>query len=122
MKALLPLAAIAEAATGLALLVDPSLVGRVLLGVEFSGVSVVLGRVAGIALIALGIACGSGCRPLFGMLTYSALVTIYLGIVAFRGQWVGPLLWPAIGLHAVLTILLARAWWAPRKAGVSDGH
>jgi hypothetical protein len=56
------------------------------------------------------------------MLTYSALVTIYLGIVAFRGQWVGPLLWPAIGLHAVLTILLARAWWAPRKAGVSDGH
>jgi hypothetical protein len=25
--------------------------------------------------------------------------------------WVGPLLWPAVVLHAVLTLLLARVWF-----------
>ncbi len=45
----LAIAAIAEAATGLALLVVPSLVGQLLLDAELSGVSVVIGRVTGIA-------------------------------------------------------------------------
>ena len=110
MTAILPLTSVAEAATGLALVVVPSIVGRVLLGTELSGVAIPVARVAGIALIALGVACWSGCKPLCGMLTYSVLATIYLGIVAIRGEWVGPLLWPAVVLHAVLTLLLARAW------------
>ena len=115
MKKLLPFAAAAELATGLALLVVPSVVGRLLLGAELTGVSVVIGRVAGIALIALSVACLPGRTPLCGMLTYSALVTIYLGIVAIRGEWVGPLLWPAVGLHAVVTALLSRAWFQLRR-------
>jgi hypothetical protein len=120
MKKLLLITGLAEAATGVALMVVPELVGRLLLGADLAGASVVVARVAGIALLALGVACWPGCRPLCGMLTYSALVTIYLGIVAIGGQWVGRLLWPAVGLHAGLTILLARAWFAARKAGTSD--
>ena len=110
MKKLIPLAAVAEAATGLALLVVPSLVARLLLGAELTGVAFPVSRVAGIALIALGVACWPGATALCGMLTYSALATVYLGYLAIGGQWVGPLLWPAVVLHAVLTILLARAW------------
>jgi hypothetical protein len=114
MKHLLTLAAVAEAATGLALLVLPSLVGRLLLGAELTGVAVPVAGVLGIALIALSIACWPG-PPLCGMLTYSAGVTLYLGYVGIRGQWVGPVLWPAVGLHAVLTALLARSWMAKQK-------
>ena len=60
MKKLLTFVSVAEAATGLALLVVPALVGRVLLGAELTGVSIPVARVAGIALIALGIACLPG--------------------------------------------------------------
>jgi hypothetical protein len=74
MKRVLNFAAVGEAATGLALLVVPSLVGQLLLGVDLTGIAVPLARVAGIALIGLGIACWPG-PPLVGMLTYSALVT-----------------------------------------------
>ena len=105
----------AEAATGVALLLVPALVGRLLLGVELAGVSVVVARVAGIALLALGVGCWPG-TPLCGMLTYSTLATVYLAWLAIGGQWAGPFLWPAVGLHAVLTILLARAWFMRPKA------
>ncbi len=44
------------------------------------------------------------------MLTYSLLTTLYLGYLGFGGECVGSLLWPAVVVHAVLTILLARAW------------
>jgi hypothetical protein len=108
MKKLLVLAAVGEAATGLALLLIPSLVGELLLGAELTGVAVTLARVTGIALIALGVACWPG-TPLVGMLTYSAAVTLYLAYVAFAGDSSGVLLWPAVFLHALLTILLGLA-------------
>jgi len=46
-------AAIAEAVTGLALLVDPSLVGQLLFGQQLAGVAIPVARVTGIALIAM---------------------------------------------------------------------
>ena len=115
MNKVLAFAAIAEAATGIALIVAPLLVGRLLLGAEFTGLTISLGRVTGIALIALGIACWPGCTPLCGMLTYSAPVTVYLAYIAIGGEWVGPLLWPAVVLHALLTLLLARVWFKPQR-------
>ena len=66
MKKVLIFAAVAEAATGLALLIVPSLVGQLLLGEELTGVAVPVARVAGIGLIGLGIACWPG-PPLVGM-------------------------------------------------------
>jgi hypothetical protein len=117
MNKLLAFTAVTEAATGLALLIVPSLVGRLLLGAELTGVAIVIGRVTGIALVALGVACLPGRTALCGMLTYNALGTLYFAWLAVGGEWVGPLLWPAVVLHAVLTALLARAWIAARKIG-----
>ena len=120
MKKLLLLAAAGEAATGLALLIVPSLIGRLLLGQELAGVAIPVGRVLGIALIALGVACWPGRTALCGMVTYSVLATAYLAWLAIRGEWVGPLLWPAVGLHAILTVLLVRAWFQSRKPDASN--
>jgi hypothetical protein len=111
MKKVLIFAAVGEATTGLALLIVPSLVGLLLLGEEVTGVAIPVARVAGIALIALGIACWPG-PPLVGMLTYSAAVTLYLAHLGFAGGLTGVLLWPAVALHVVLSILLGRAWLA----------
>ena len=114
MKTVLILAAVGEAATGLALLIVPSLVGRLLFGEELTGVAITVARVAGIALIALGVACWPG-PPLVGMLTYSAAVTLYLAYVGLAGGLIGILLWPAVVLHAILTALLARALTSDRR-------
>src|SRR5208282_330506 len=120
MKKLLIITGVAEAATGVALMVAPVLVGRLLLGADLAGVSVVVARVAGIALLALGVGCWPG-PALLGMLTYNALGTLYFTWLALGGKWAGPLLWPVVGLHAVLTVLLARAWFSsPRKDGQSN--
>ena len=108
MKWVLIIAAVGEAGTGLALLIVPSLVGRLLLGEELTGIAIPVARVAGIALIALGIACWPG-TPRVGMLTYSAAVTLYLAYLGFAGGMNGILLWPAVVLHAILTALLARS-------------
>ena len=108
MKRVLIFAAVAEAATGLALLIVPSLVGQLLLGEELTGIALPVARVAGIALIALGVACGSN-RPLFGMLAYSAAAALYLAYVGFVNNFHGVLLWPAVVIHLILTALLARA-------------
>ncbi len=114
MKNVLIFAAVAEAATGLALLIVPSLVGRLLLGEELTGLALPVARVAGIALIALGIACWPG-PPLVGMLTYSAVVTLYLAYLGFAVGLTGVFLWPAVALHGVLPILLGRAWLATAR-------
>jgi hypothetical protein len=108
MNKVLVLAAVSEAATEVALLMVPSLVGQWLFGVELTGMALTVARVAGIALIALGVACWPG-PPLVGMLTYSAAVTLYLAYVGFAGGLTGRLLWPAVVLHVLLTALLTRA-------------
>ena len=108
MKSALTFAAIGEAATGLALLIVPSFVGQLLLGEQLTGVAVPVARVAGIALIALGIACWPGWPPLPGMLIYSGAVTLYLAYLGFAGGLGGVLLWPAVVLHVILTALLIR--------------
>jgi hypothetical protein len=108
MKQVLIFAAVGEAGTGLALLFIPSLVGRLLLGEELTGIAIPVARVAGIALVALGVACWPG-PPRVGMLTYSVGVTLYLAYVGFAGGLAGILLWPAVVLHAIMTALLTRA-------------
>jgi hypothetical protein len=101
--------AVLEAATGAALLIVPSVVGRLLLGEELTGVAVPVARVTGIVLIALGVACWPGRTALCGMLVYSAVVTLYLGYVGFAGGFAGILLWPVVVVHLILTALLTRA-------------
>src|SRR6476620_7333025 len=107
MKKVLTVAAVVEAATGLALMIAPSLIGRLLFGEEFTGIVIPVARVLGIALLALGVCCLPGSTALCGMLTYSGLATLYLLYLAIRGEWLGLLLWPVIVIHALLTALLA---------------
>lgn len=116
---LLAVAVVIEAATGLALMIHPSLVTRLLLSDGVSGAGVALGRVAGFALLSLGLACwpglesaGANTPALRALLTYNLLVTLYLAYLGIGGRFVGSLLWPAVVIHAVLTLLLARAWLA----------
>jgi hypothetical protein len=116
----LAVAAVAEALTGVILLVYPSILVWLLFGVDVSGIGDVTSRFAGLALVALGVACwpyGSESRALYGMLTYGSLATLALLYLALGGKWNGPLLWPAVVLHAVLTLLLARAWFKPQDHG-----
>jgi len=98
-------AAVGEAATGLALLVVPSFVGRLLLGEDLAGIAIPVARVAGVALVALAIACWPG-PPRLGMLTYSVAVTLYLAYLGLVHGMGGVLLWPAVALHVILTALL----------------
>jgi hypothetical protein len=110
---LLAVAAAGEAGTGLVLLVYPPIVVKLLFGADVTGIGAVTSRFAGVALIALGVACWpcrSASYALSGMLTYSSLATLGLLYLALAGYG-GPLLWPAVVLHAVLTLLLARAWF-----------
>jgi hypothetical protein len=116
-KRVLVLAAVAESGTGLALLILPSLVGWLLLGAELTGIAIPVARVAGIALIALGLACfpgsketGTPTRALRAMMCYSLLVTLYLAYLGIHGEWLGVLVWPAVAIHVILTYLLARVW------------
>lgn len=113
------MAAVIEAATGLALIVHPPLVTRLLLGDGVSGAGQALGRVAEFALLSLGLACWPGPESaavntpaLRALLTYNLLATLYLAYLGIGGGLVGSLLWPAVVLHAVLTLLLGRSWRA----------
>jgi hypothetical protein len=113
MKPLLRLTALIEAATGLGLVAAPAVVVRLLLGGELLGAGIPLGRVAGVALLALGIACwlasfdtqscaARGIVSAMGL--YNFGVALILGAAGLWSQPVGVALWPAVILHAAMTI------------------
>src|SRR5213594_2973610 len=113
MKRFLTLTAIIEAATGLALIALPAIVVRLLLGAEISGASIPLGRVAGAALLALGVACwlardDTQSRTARGlvvaMLIYNIPATAFLAFAGIGLGLHGVALWPAVVLHAVMAI------------------
>ena len=112
---LLFVAAVVEAATGVALIIFPPAVTRLLLGADLAGAGIAVGRVAGIALLSLGLVCwmsrqdANKTAVLTAMLTYNLLVTAYLMYLGFGGSLVGRLLWPAVAIHTVLTLGFAYA-------------
>jgi hypothetical protein len=57
-------AAAIEAVTGLFLLIVPHLLVKLLLGVDATGVAILIGRVAGIALLSLGLGCWANFHAL----------------------------------------------------------
>lgn len=113
MRRLLKLTALLEAATGLGLLVVPAIVVRLLLNSEISGAALPLGRVAGVALLALGVACwlvsvdtpSSAARGLVSaMLLYNIGATLILGAAGLGSGLVGLILWPAVLVHAGMAV------------------
>jgi len=113
MKRFLTLTAIIEAATGLALIAVPAIIVRLLLGTEISGASIPLGRVAGAALLALGVACwlarddrqSRTARGLVvAMLMYNIVATAVLAFAGIGLGFRGVALWPAVVLHAAMAV------------------
>ena len=111
MSRLLKLTAILEAATGLALIAVPAIVVRLLLGAKISGASIPLGRLAGAALLALGVACwlargdtqSRAARGLIvAMLIYNVVATAVLAFAGIGLGLHGVALWPAVVLHAAM--------------------
>ncbi|QEL22044.1 hypothetical protein FQV39_05280 [Bosea sp. F3-2] len=101
-----------EAATGLGLLLAPSVVVELLLGAALgTPAGTTLGRVTGIALLALGVACwlarDEASPEAKGLVT--ALLLYNVGVVAVLVvAWaglrpVGLAFWPAVLAHAGLT-------------------
>ena len=92
MNKLLGVAAAIEAATGLALMIYPPILSRLLLGEGVFGAGIALGRIAGFALLSLGLACWPGIKPLDrntpalrALLLYNLLATLYLAYL--RDPW-----------------------------------
>lgn len=115
------LAAVIEAAaTGIILLVRPSWFAWLVFGAEFSEAGLALGRLTAIAMFGLSLATWTtstarqSVSSVRALLIYNALATIYLLYIGIGGQLTGILLWPAIALHAIFSILLGRAWLAIR--------
>jgi hypothetical protein len=114
MNRLLKLTAFIEAATGLALIVMPSIVVRLLLGSPLdTSAAGMLGRVAGAALLALGVACwlanddtqGRAARGLVAaMLLYNVAVAALLAFASVGLALHGVALWPAVVLHSAMTV------------------
>jgi hypothetical protein len=114
MKKLLTLSAIIEAATGLGLLVAPAALARLLLGGTLdTPAAVTVGRVAGTALVALGVACwlaasdAQSCAArgvVSAMVIYNLGAALVLGATGIRSQLAGVGLWPAVLLHTAMTV------------------
>ncbi len=112
MNHLLKLTAIIEASTGLGLLAVPSVVVRLLLGSPLgTSAAVMLARVAGAALLALGVACwlarddtqSRATRGLVvAMLMYNIAATAVLAFAGIGLGLHGVVLWPAVVLHAAM--------------------
>src|SRR5438034_10093222 len=112
MSRLLKLTAIIETATGLGLMATPYVVVRLLLGSQLdTSAAVMLARVAGAALLALGVACwlarddtkSRAARGLVvAMLMYNIPATAVLAFAGIGLGLHGVALWPAVVLHAAM--------------------
>jgi hypothetical protein len=112
MKKLLTTTAVLEAATGLALLAFPSLVTSLILGAPLvAAVALAVARVAGVALLALGVACWlarhdedtHAARGLVGaMLLHNAGIVAVLVYGAIGLGVSGIALWPTSFVHAAM--------------------
>ena len=114
---ILKLSSVIEMATGIALIATPLIIVRLIFGVRLSdgGAVAGLGRLAGVALLCLGLACwpdsrGTESRSVRALFLYNLLVGLYLAYMGATTGLVGLLLWPGCVLHLVLASLLARTF------------
>jgi hypothetical protein len=113
-KNLLTLEAVIEVGAGLGMVVLPSLLVTLLLGSSLdTPVALTVARVAGVALLALGIACwlarhdgqSRAARGLLGaMVVYNAGVFMVLAYAGIALGLSGIGLWPVAVVHAAMTV------------------
>jgi hypothetical protein len=114
MKYLLGITAVFESATGLALLLAPALVASLLFSVGLDApIAFVVARIAGAALLALGLACwlsrdDGRSRSVLGLiaalLLYNVAATVVLIHAGLGFKLSGIALWPAVGAHVTLAL------------------
>jgi hypothetical protein len=113
-KKLLIVTAFVETPTGLMLLVSPPLVVAFLLGASFDApADVIVGRIAGAALLSLGVACWLARDDglslalrgfIAAMLLYNCAAAALLAHAGAVVGFAGILLWPAVALHVALAV------------------
>jgi hypothetical protein len=131
MKKLLIVTAVIELGAGAALMCFPSMMLALLLGPGLdTAAAATLGRLAGVALSALGVACwlaqydaqSRAARGLVSaMVVYNIGAVVVLGSAGVWSQSVGVALWPAVVLHAgmaawCITALLSKPAQFSEKA------
>jgi len=128
MKKLLQVSAITEIATGIALLVIPVALVQLLLGSTLDAATgMAVARVAGLALVSLGLACWFGSRDqhsraclgiIAAMLVYNLGVVVLLVSWRYGAGMTGIGLLPVSALHAALAVwCIACLWmvWPPKR-------
>ena len=111
---LLIVTALVETSTGVTLLLSPPLVAGLLLGASLDApAALIVGRVAGAALLSLGGCCWlarddgptRAVRGLIAMLLlYNCAAGAVLADAGARLGLVGALMWPAVALHVALAV------------------
>ncbi|MBI3407224.1 MAG: hypothetical protein HY040_02565 [Planctomycetes bacterium] len=127
MKSLFIVTALVETGAGLGLLVLPAVVIALLLGLaDAAPESLLVGRVAGAALSAIGVASWrarndnrSAARLglLTGILFYNIAATALLGYAGMVLMMAGIALWPAVALHAGLAAWCCLQLYDAQKGG-----
>ena len=113
--------AIAEVATGLALLTAPLLVATLLLGDGLGPTGVAIARIMGVALISVGISAwespGVDIRraPRAGLCFYNVGAAIAFVLYGTFSDMDGMLLWPAAVLHTLMGAAMLWALTLPKK-------
>lgn len=112
---------LAEGATAVIAIMAPGLIARLLFDTAVTGAGVAYGRLLGITLLALVVACWPRTdavprAALHGFLVYNLLAALYLAWVGIAHRPAGILLWPAVAEHALVTLLLATRMREPRSA------
>ena len=114
MNPLLTLTAVIEMGTGLVLVASPPLLAALLLGSSVDApAALTVGRVAGAALIALGVACWlarhegrsrAATGLVAAMLLYNLAVVAILASAGIGYGLGGGVLWSAVVLHAAMAV------------------
>jgi hypothetical protein len=125
MKTLLIVTSVIESVIGLIFLISPPLPVLILLGLSVdSTVDLLLGRVAGAALLSVGIACwfarideksGTTKGLVNAVLLYNIIVTMLLAYAGLSAHLLGAGLWPAVFVHIAMTIWCLLVLWKMRK-------
>lgn len=113
-KSLLIITAIFEVLTGVVLLASPSRAGLSLTGSPIdSAAGVIITRVAGAALLAIGVICWlardhghspAGQALIGGLLTYNIAAAAVLGFAGIASAANGAAIWPGTAAHAGLAV------------------
>jgi hypothetical protein len=114
MRTLLIVTALLEAPAGLALAVSPSPLVSLLIGSPLdTPAGSVVGRVAGVAVLTLGLVCWRArndhqnrvtAGPVAAMLIYNVAIATLLAYARLGWGLSGICLWPTLALHVVLAL------------------